>query len=591
MSGPAKFGGVNRERSKTALERRQAFMASFEEERDLEVACAAAGVKRSTYERWRERYPDFKHRVDELRLESKTGPAPSTWEAGFARFREHYFGMGSPWFHLKAIHAYENTPLGNITMILWPPEHGKTTLFEDYASYKLAVDPSFRFTVCSEGQAMTRKILGRIKDRMTPAGGFREYVAKWGPFEPQRGALLSQPWQADYFNVYKKAGHDERDYSMIGLGVASAIAGTRTDHLHVDDVTSLKNYNITPKIVEVFRQDWLSRPGERGRTTINGTRVGEQDFYEVLMDQFGPDLMKVIKLPAVVWNELSQEYEPLWPKRVLVDPETGEETLSEDGYTMEMLDRTRAKVGEEAWARNYMQNPLAAGDRTFTDAHVKAMANPTRKLSEPLPGASGTITVDPALGGYNVVSGFAFTVEKLSIIDMFEDQRLTSYEQVFARLEEMLLLMQGLNIGVTDVVIEANAFQKGLQTDRQLLALQDRFGFNVRSHLTGDNKYDQEIGIASMARDCRLGHVEIPYAGDPRTRHEMNVLIEQLKRWRPNVKGARLRQDRLMTVWFAWILWRERRSGASLDPSQFSFNAMPYRPTHTGLLVPTGALR
>lgn len=579
MTEQVKFQKVNADRSRSALSRRQSFMESFESERSIDIACAAAGIARNTYARWRERYPDFAHRVDELRLDAEHAPKNDSWENGFAAFRKKYFGMNSPWFHLKAIHAYEHTAAGNITMILWPPEHGKTTLFEDYATYKLAVTPDFRFTVASEGQPMSRKILQRVKSRMSPAGPYREYVAKWGPFEPQSGSSLSQPWQADYFSVFKKGGFDERDYSMVGLGIGSAIAGTRTDHLHVDDVTSLKNYNQTAKIVEVFRQDWLSRPGERGRTTINGTRVGEQDFYEVLMDQFGPEVMRVIKLPALVFNELTNEYEPLWP----YDEETGA------GYTIEMLERTRMKVGEAAWARNYMQNPLVGGDRTFTDNHIVSMINPNRRVQDRVDGGAGIVTLDPALGGFNVVMGLNISDGKLKLVDLFEDQRFTSYEQVFARLEEMVLRLSNDGIPVTDVVIEANAFQKGLCSDRQLLNMQDRYGFAIRSHLTNDNKYDEEIGIASMARDCRLGLIDLPYAEDTYTRHVVDELINQMKRWRPHIKGARLRQDRLMALWFGWILWRERRGSEFFTSDQFNFSGMPYRPTNSGLIVPIGA--
>lgn len=579
MADEAKFAVVNAARAKSSLGRRQAFMESFEVERSLDVACAAAGINRNTYSRWRERYPDFAHRVDELRLDDDNRPAPKKWESSFAEFRKKYFGMASPWFHLKAIHAYEHTPPGNITMILWPPEHGKTTLFEDYASYKLAVTPDFRFTVASEGQAMSRKILQRVKARMSPGGPYREYVAKWGPFEPQSGNSVAQAWQADYFSVFKKRSSDERDYSMVGLGIGSAIAGTRTDHLHVDDVSSLKNYPQTNKIVQVFRQDWLSRPGERGRTTINGTRVGENDFYEVLMDQFGPEILRVIKLPAVVYNEIKQAFEPLWP----YDSESGA------GYTMEMLDRIRTKVGEEAWARNYMQNPMVAGDRTFSDAHIDAMVNPNRRIQDKAVGSTAMVTIDPALGGYNVVMGLATHEGKLRVVDIFEDQKLTSYEEVFARVEEMILRLLGDGLPVTDVIVEANAFQKGLSSDRQLIQMQDRYGFAIRSHLTNDNKYDQEIGIASMARDCRLGLIDLPYAEDTHTRFVIDELINQLKRWRPHIKGARLRQDRLMALWFGWILWRERRGSENFDPSQFSFAGMPYRPTYTGLIVPIGA--
>jgi hypothetical protein len=582
VADEVKFAKANRARIDLGLKRRQAWFESFESERDIRIANAAAGIADATYRRWRDRYPDFKERVDALRLDKHSIVPDKGWDGGFAAFRLKYFGMPSTWFQLRAIYAYERTRLGNITMILWPPEHGKTTLFEDYASYKLALDPTFRFTVGSEGQPMSRKILARVKNRMLPSGPFREFVAKWGPFAPQSGAAANQPWQADYFSVFKKGSFDERDYSMVGLGIGSAIAGTRTDHLHVDDVTSLKNMNMTDKIVETFRQDWLTRPGERGVTTINGTRVGEGDFYQQLEDELGPDILKVLKLPAVVWNSIAQAYEPLWQH----DPDTGA------GYTMDMLNRTRDKVGEAAWARNYMQEPIVAGDRTFTDDHVAAMCNPLRAIVDPTPTpGSAIITVDPALGGYNVVMGLAIHDQKLKVVDLFEDQKLTANEQIINRIEQMVLRLSTPHTPVTDVVIEANAFQKGLASDRQLLELMAKWGFSIRSHLTGDNKYDESIGVASMARDARLGLIELPYAEDASTRYAIDELTKQMRRWRPYIKGARLRQDRLMALWFGWILWRERNGAPGINTNTFSFSGMPYSPTHTGLIVPIGAQR
>lgn len=146
------------------------------------------------------------------------------------------------------------------------------------------MDPEFRITVGSEGQDMSRKILHRVRSRMEAHGPYPAYVAQYGPFTPQNdsGRRTLQPWGADYFNIFKKAEHDERDYSMVGLGWRSKIAGTRTDHLHVDDIQSRVSLNLSEQMLDVFRQDWLSRPGENGRTTINGTRVGEGDFMNGL---------------------------------------------------------------------------------------------------------------------------------------------------------------------------------------------------------------------------------------------------------------------------------------------------------------------
>ena len=93
MTEAVKFQKVNADRSRSALSRRQAFMESFESERSIDIAAAAAGIARNTYTRWRERYPDFAHRVDELRLDAEHAPKNDSWENGFASFRKKYFGM------------------------------------------------------------------------------------------------------------------------------------------------------------------------------------------------------------------------------------------------------------------------------------------------------------------------------------------------------------------------------------------------------------------------------------------------------------------------------------------------------------------
>ena len=198
---------------------REIFLEALAEHGTISKACSIAGVTRSAYDKWRQRIPDFAERADSARQSAHTSEKVSH-DGNFQTFREEYFGHQSPWFHLKAIEAYENTPPGNITLILWPPEHGKTTLAEDYFCYKLATNPEFRITVGSEGQDMARKILGRIRSRMEPHGPFPRYVAKYGPFVPQNqsGRKTAQAWGADYFNVFKKSKHDERDYSRVSLG-------------------------------------------------------------------------------------------------------------------------------------------------------------------------------------------------------------------------------------------------------------------------------------------------------------------------------------------------------------------------------------
>ena len=548
---------------------RRLFLEAIEHHGKINDSLAIVGVTRSAYEKWRQRIPEFAAKVDAIKLRFAQEGPPEESGGTFEDFRFEHFGHSSPWFHIAAIDAYEKTPPGNITLILWPPEHGKTTLAEDYFCYKLATNPEFRITVGSEGQDMARKIQGRIRSRMEPHGPFPGYVAKYGPFVPQNqsGRKTAQPWGADYFSVFKKNRHDERDYSMVSLGWRSKIAGTRTDHLHIDDIQSRVSLNLTEQMFEIFRQDWLTRPGENGRTTINGTRVGEDDFYERVMLQIDEDILKVIRFPAIV-NNADDEPEPLWPEM----------------FTMEQLDRIRRKVGEEAWSRNYMQEPSSSLTATFTDDSIKKCLNPLRStLHDPPKDCTVYIGLDPALGGNNCVMAATPHEDKLKILFLREDIGLTRNEQILGIVEDAILRCRKNGASVSDVVIEAMVFQKGLSRDQRLIEMTDLYGFRVREHLTGMNKYDETIGIPSMALSFMRGEIEIPYAEDAPTRHQADELIRQLKSWRPLVHGTHLRQDRVMALWFIWILWRQRRAAFQVDTSQFDYKALPYSKRRVGI--------
>lgn len=527
---------------------------------DLQAALAAIPVVYPTYKTWRRLYPQFAAEAD---MYKNKVVGTKTWTKGFQEFRRVYFKMESTWFHLQIVDALENGKPGSITMILIPPEHGKTTLLEDYCNYKLAMDPKFRIMVGSEGQNHTRKILRRVRNRMEPDGPSPWYVKSYGPFAPRNEGErhMAQPWSADFFDVYRRRSHDERDYNMAGAGITGNIAGTRTDLLIMDDVQSLRSLSLTEQMIDKFRQDWLSRPGViGGRTVIIGTRVGDNDFYQALMDA---DLVdKLIKIPA---HDVDGKW--LWPER----------------YTEEMYTKMRKNVGESAWARNYMQAPTAEGDETFTKNVIEKVQNPLRSVLQPAPKrqdnheTSILIGVDPAIGGGNATIACAATEQKLIVLDCRCDWGLTRTDQIMNLVEEYAFryTLRGSS-AVTDVIFETMAFQKGLTEDASVLELQSQYGFRISGHATNNSKYDENLGVAAMARSFLRGEIEIPWADDSATRNHMEPFISELEAWRPYKRGTKLRQDRVMALWFVWLRWRNNREGTTADPSQFSTKGLPY---------------
>jgi hypothetical protein len=132
-------------------------------------------------------------------------------------------------------------------------------------------------------------------------------------------------------------------------------------------------------------------------------------------------------------------------------------------------------------------------------------------------------------------------------------------------------------------------FQRGLARDDRLLALKDRYGFRMREHLTNINKYDENIGIASMAGDWEAGKIILPYFDERRTRLPIDELCRQLKAWRPLARGSRLRQDRVMTMWFAWIVWQEQRHVLARKPPTWKRQGVPYGAGKPQPIIPIGA--
>ena len=229
-----------------------------------------------------------------------------------------------------------------------------------------------------------------------------------------------------------------------------------------------------------------------------------------------------------------------------------------------------------------MQEPSSSLTATFTDDSIKKCLNPLRStLHDPPKDCTVYIGLDPALGGNNCVMAATPHEDKLKILFLREDIGLTRNEQILGIVEDAVLRCRMIGASVSDVVIEAMVFQKGLSRDQRLIEMTDQYGFRVREHLTGMNKYDETIGIPSMALSFMRGEIEIPYAEDPQTRHQADELIRQLKSWRPLARGTKLRQDRVMAMWFIWILWRQRRAAFQVDTSQFDFKALPYNKTRS----------
>jgi hypothetical protein len=496
------------------------------------VSKAAVMVGRTyqRYREWRVEDPAFARQADMIRM--RKGDVTGL---DFVNFRKTYFDRDTPWHHQKIIEAFEHGAAPrSITMILAPPNTGKTSLVEDWICYKLGENPDYRIAVISEGEDHARKIVGHVAKRMTDDTQFAAYIDRYGPFKaPDRDA--QRRWNMSTLQVLR-AKNDERDYSLEAHGAGGRIYGSRFDLMILDDIQSTQNLNATEKLMRYFLQDVYTRPDDTGRFIILGTRVDANDIYDAFLQREGL-VDTLVKLPAIDEDGCS-----IWPER----------------FSVESYRRTEIDVGPEIWARVYQQQPYSPRDQTFTDEIIETALDRNRVLGDQ-PGVGTMFGLDPALGGWCALTTCSFDAHKLYLVDQEAQKQLARTADIVA-----MIRAHASKYRPTIGRVEINAFQKSMMYDEQLTELGRQLGFRVEAHKTNRNKQDPVLGIAAMASAFMAGEISIPW-GDARTRSVMQPFIDELKRWRPDQPTRLLKQDRVMSMWFCWFYWLEIRRTMERD--------------------------
>ena len=526
--------------------RQRLFLEMIENGRSITEASEEIGMSPVTYSRWRQRYPDFRAQMDALRLD-RLADADAPYQGDFISFRLHFFGFQTYWHQREIIHAIETAKGGEVVLVLVPPEHGKTTVLGDYVCYKLGTNPDFRITYISEGQHHTKKFIGRVQRRMTDPNVGGEYIARFGPFYVQGQEKHGKPWTSTHMSVFKY-GQDEQDFSLEGRGWRSTIAGTRTDLMLVDDMQSRRSLNLTEAMVETFRQDFLTRPGRDGVVVIVMTRVGLGDFPERLQEEGVVD--KVVSLPA-----LGEDDKPLCPEL----------------WPADALAKKREKVGPETWARNYMQSPRASMEASFTDQMIEEAWDLAYPWGKPRH-ENGLASLDPAITGGNALTIWGYDTEHLELVDVRRRFNAARIEAILDEVEQAAQLYE-----FQDLVIETNSWQKGLREDERFQDLARTYGFRVHEHVTGNNKYDDDLGVARMPTSFIKHEIVFPGADDE-SRQRVDPLVQELLAWQPDIPTRLRRQDCVMSMWFAWLFWLRRR-GTMGGSRTFVRSALPWAPT------------
>ena len=586
-------GGNETKRLSTAAAKEQ-FLKLIAEGYTVQTAIETVGRHRKTYEYWRQGDAEFALAVDRVRT-VRAGGAVERELVPFEVFSERYFKARVFPHMLNVVDMIEGreprwVPAGmtfepgepDMVLVNMPPEHGKsTTITVNYVAYRIAMDPNIRVIIVSKTQAMAKKFLFSVKERLTHRD-YADMIAKYAPvggFDKD-----SESWTQDMFYVSPDArSAGEKDPTVQALGIRGHIYGARADLIILDDCVDHTNAHEYDKQIDWIQTQVLSRISGSGALLVVGTRLSTRDLYaELRKEDYYPEgesPWTYLAMPAVLETaDDPKDWVTLWPKSNLPEIGAKEErrVADEEGlfpkWDGPALAKRRKRMTPENWARIYQQQQTAE-DQIFHPDAVKACINNGRHpgimarnalggtRAEGMDGLVILAGLDPASPSGFVAAhvwGLDVRTQKRYVLDVWNKTRMTP--------DDIRVLIKSWTekYNIVEWRIEKNAFQTMLTQDRDINQFLNARGCVLREHTTGRNKWDTDFGVASLSllfQGWQQGQQLIEF---PSTVHSemMRALVEQLVTWTPDAPKHQ-KTDLVMSMWFTELACRDRIASMS----------------------------
>lgn len=481
------------------------------------------GVNRQSLHKWGAKDPDWYRAMKSIFEGETQNPPPPVPD--LETFRRDYFGHDTP-RHMAEWAEFIDEH--DISLILVPPEHAKTTWAIEYLTHEIVRDRNVRTMYVCSNQVEARKRLSAVQERLADhdfyeANGFRNLVQDYGPFAPVRNDRTGKAWTADYFRV-TGATAGEKDYTMQALGLRGKIYGTRLDRIILDDIVEdWVNENEQERIISWLLGRVQTRLSRNGKLIILATRVHEQDIYGSFLEaEWAGSWAKMVQ-PAI----LDEEKElTLWP---------------EYWSYHDLVTKRRDKMRPRDWSLIFQQEAVGLPGSPFP-LEVLENSKSERAVGHVPPGLPVVMGVDPATDGTCAIVVLA--IDRSSrmryIVDVIAKSELGQREAIKAEIFYAARRYKAIRCRV-----EHNFAQLG--DDPDLKAKLHNLGCNLEKWVTSPKeKYDPEWGVLGTAGRFAEGLFDIPSA--PGSERTMRPFIEELALWRAGRKG---KQDRVMALWFA----------------------------------------
>lgn len=533
----------------------------------VQVREAMALVDRSeeTYKDWRKLDVGFREQVDAVREIARAARSRAHGERpevpDFETFCVEYLNLPLPEHHLRVLDVLQGKEPRNMhpairyqvgrpnrLILNFAPYFAKTTAWSvGYVVYRLMKDPNVRIAIVSQTQQFAKKIIHQVKQILTMPQ-YAKLQAAWMP----EGGWKGDSWTSTAIYL---SGVDvaQKDPSLQALGLNGQIYGSRLDLILLDDLVTGKNVHTFEELADFVNTEVASRVDENGELIVLGTRMGANDLYSTLREKVEWDG------ETPVWTWLAQPAVLEEPGR---DPKSWVCTWPAMWHG-EALARARAEVGEKRWQLTYQQMDTSL-DQVFPTGAVMASID-HRRASGPIEGLWTCLGVDPAANGYTamIVMGLDRATGRRYVLDGFVQAKCPP-DLFMHKMRGFITRYQ-----CREVVIETNAVQGFIARQQDFRDFCFTNSCLIREHMTGGNKWDPDLGVASMSpwfQGCAEHDPETDvWTRRPTEFHPislpnpkfsgpwLDMLTTQLTTWQPreNKRNQTTPTDAVMALWFS----------------------------------------
>lgn len=507
-----------------------------------------------------------------------------TLVAAFVAWRHEFF----PEYHTKDVHRrwiesiLDTIYTGGRSLILSPPRHGKTELLIHFCVWLIIRNPNIRILWVGPNTDIAENCIGLVKAILETHDGLKAaYLAKgqsWSPLNRRSGNL----WQTDKFTVQTRT-QPKKQPTMWAAGVLGALLSIDADFAVVDDPAD-PDKSFTPggraKIDNWFKVKVISRKMDHTGLVVIASRVHILDLFA----QF---------LESALWNVIVDKAHDVGVcgLDLFTDhPGAGVTegcVLFPEMNPLQYLRDQHDVVGDALFEMMYLNQPRPDGTLIFDPDIIRHRClHPGRDLGlGQIQGSFRLIAgLDPAAKGVQASVLWAFQVFDnpttgkpdflYHLVDLETQQGggLEGAERIMRHWQKLY----GANLWV----VEDNSFQGIFFTDLRFRRFLHEEGITMKPAQTGRNKFDQHLGVSSMAADYHEGRIILPYA-TLEAKRKSESLIRQLVNFTGDTGPVKAgTSDIRMASWFPFATiirrWKkEAMAAASPAPAAAPANSYP----------------